>query len=95
MEETINILTKLENIRVGITKKNNKIDGFVLGINDEITEALKYDHEGNLFLRYESGIISGVRFLIFFADFKMLKIYNAKILLIDGTFKVVPHGVVN
>ena len=85
-------LPLIKTLSDGITRKRNKELGFVAVEKQDIPEALRYDHEKNLFLRYDSGYNDDDRFIIFFSAYKENFAAKIKIWQIDGTFKVAPSG---
>ncbi|KAG0437106.1 hypothetical protein DMUE_3879 [Dictyocoela muelleri] len=82
-------LQKEKSIRDMITKGINI--GIKVSSPDDIPKSLKF-FKDERFLRYDTGYDDTNRILIFFSEYKKTLAKNIKICLIDGTFKVVPHG---
>jgi hypothetical protein len=83
-------LPKVTSIRDNITRNRNKIIGYSKETRFDIPESLKYDKNGNLFLRFDSGMEDENRYIIFYTKFKEEKFKTMDVFIIDGTFKSSP-----
>lgn len=85
----LSILPKIETIRDDGTRKRNKIDNFVVKVED-IPEALRVTLTKQKFLQYDSGQNDDSRIIIFFSNENLKLIQETEIWVVDGTFKSVP-----
>lgn len=86
------LLPKLKTIKNTINIVRNKKIGFVKEGDVDVPITLRNDYHGNLFLRFDSNLEDENRFIVLASHFKEQFFPNAKIFLIDGTFKIAPHG---
>jgi hypothetical protein len=64
----------------------------IAGRAEDIPDCLRFDQNGDLFCRYDSGVGKKDRCVIFFSKFKEEFIQKVEFVLIDGTFRSTPHG---
>ncbi|KAG0440327.1 hypothetical protein DMUE_1825 [Dictyocoela muelleri] len=86
--ETNNMIS-VNYIKDTLKRKRNKINNYQPKNFNDIPEILKFDKNGDLFLRHDSGFECDNRFIIFYSKYKENSFFkNWKILIIDGTFKI-------
>lgn len=90
--ETIAHLAKFSTLRDSITRKRNRSLNFIPNEIADIPKLLSFDHQGNKFLRFDSGVNSKSRIIIFASSYKEKYIAKSKVWLVDGTFKTSPHN---
>jgi hypothetical protein len=73
-------------------KKRRFLKNFVPKSAYEIPNSIKFDLEGNLFVRLDTGDKEFGRIVIMMTKYKENLLDRVSIFVIDGTFKIVPHG---
>jgi hypothetical protein len=79
-------------MRDNVNRLRNKSLNYIPSEPNDIPDDLKRDSLGQPFLRYDSGLGSSHRFLLFFSSLKEEYIAKCEFALIDGTFETVPSN---
>ena len=89
--EVVDILPTFKSLRNSINGSRNPLRRNINPQVDDIPEQLKEDRLDRDFMRYDSGIDSANRFLLFIYEDKPLRMSCSDILVVDATFRTVPH----
>ena len=92
-DDSVTVLLPLVNsIKKNIIRYRAKEETSINIGRDDIPIELQLNHRFEGFLKHDSGPNDPKRIIIFCSDFKENFVCNSNLWLVDGTFKVVPHG---
>lgn len=89
-DATIQLMPKYKSLRDNIRRSRAKNMNIPLYF-DEIPESLRFNLRGERFFRFDSGVYSEDRYVIFYSDFASSVLKKTKSIIIDGTFYSVPR----
>lgn len=92
IDETTLYLPQIKSIKKNIRRTRDEVIKTSEFTLNDIPDHLRYDEDGNEFLRFDSGIHDKERILIFANEKKLKLLEHIEVCIIDGTFRSCPSG---